>query len=126
MGFSLKSKGDYSKTKKFLENNKHLDLSSILETAGKQGLARLSAATPEDTGRAASSWNYEVEIGRNSSKVIWTNDDVTSRGDPIVLLIQYGHGTRNGGYVQPNDFINPAMQSLFNDIADTVWKEMTS
>ncbi len=88
------------------------------------GVDALSAATPVDTGLTASSWGYEIHSSGATSSIVWTNSNVND-GIPIAILIQYGHGTRSGAYVQGRDFINPAMRSVFDNIANAVWKEVT-
>ena len=82
-------------------------------------------ATPVDTGKTAASWRYQITNNKNELKIEWLNDSTTKDGIPIVVLIQYGHGTGNGGYVVGRDFINPAIQPIFDKIADALWKEVT-
>ena len=118
-------KGDFKNLEKFLKRAKGKEFYQRLDYYGRQGVDALSKATPVDTGTTAGSWDYKVEITSNSISIIWSNSN-QSQGIPIVVLIQYGHGTRNGGYVPPNDFINPTMRPLFEEIADNVWKEVTA
>lgn len=118
--------GDFKKTKTFLgriirKNN----LKPILDKYGREGVAALSMATPVDTGRTAASWRYIVKQTDTSISIEWHNDATTITGIPIAVLIQYGHGTGNGGYVQGRDFINPTMAPIFDKIADEIWKEVT-
>lgn len=122
---TLTSKGDFHKTYNFLKKLSRKDLTTTLNKYGEIGVQALAAATPIDTGLTANSWGYEVKAGKNSATITWTNSNV-NRGIPIVILIQYGHGTGTGGYVQPRDFINPAMKPVFDQIADDAWKEVTS
>lgn len=125
MGFMLTVKGDFDNTKKQLEKMFKSDYRKVLESAGERGVEALQEATPKRTGLTASSWRYEIiEQGRNTS-LFWTNDNRTSQGDLIVILLQYGHGTGRGGYVHGRDFINPAIQPIFDSIAEDVWKVMT-
>jgi len=97
---------------------------SILDKYGKIGVEALANATPVDTGETASSWNYSIEHGKNGASLTWNNSNINN-GVPIAIIIQYGHGTRGGGYVQGRDYINPAMRPVFDEIADRVWKEVT-
>lgn len=118
----VKSSGSFDKTFKFL--NKLTPLKMIkLEKYAQMGIDALRAATPRRTGTTAECWYYKIETTKSSAKIIWLNAN-ENKGIPIVVLIQYGHGTRNGGYVPPNDFINPAMRPVFEKIADAMWLEV--
>ena len=120
----LSAKGDFSKTFKFLEGARHLmNIPSVLEKYGQRGVDALSAATPLDTGKTASSWYYEVRESKDSYQLLFSNSNV-NKGVPIAIILQYGHGTRNGGYVEGRDYINPALQPIFDELADKVWKEV--
>ena len=126
MKVSLKSKGNWSKTTNWLKKAKTFENAKrILEPYGREGVAALSAATPVDTGKSASSWNYRIVQNAQNIELIFTNDNETTTGIPIVILLQYGHGTKSGTYVQGRDFINPAIQPIFDKIAENVWKEVT-
>ncbi len=120
----IKTKGNFNKTHSFLDRMRSRDYLNVLNKYGQMGVDALSAATPIDTGLTASSWGYEIHSSGATSKIVWTNSNVND-GVPIAILIQYGHGTRGGTYVQGIDFINPAMRSVFDNIADAVWKEVT-
>lgn len=120
----IKCTGDFAKTTKFLESMKKMSLTDILHKYGKAGVKALAEATPKNTGETASKWNYEITTSKTGSSVTWTNDAVNN-GIPIVILIQYGHGTKNGGYVSGVDFINPVMKKLLDNLADSMWKEVT-
>lgn len=121
----VKQKGDFSKTEKFLNTiNKKLYYRNLQKYA-EQGVAALASATPIDSGTTANSWDYEIRQTKNSVSIYWTNSNV-NKGVPIAVIIQYGHGTRNGGYVQGRDYINPAMRPIFDKIAENVWKEVIS
>ena len=121
----VKQKGDFSKTEKFLNTiNKKLYYRNLQKYA-EQGVAALASATPIDRGTTANSWDYEIRQTKNSVSIYWTNSNV-NKGVPIAVIIQYGHGTRNGGYVQGRDYINPAMRPIFDKIAENVWKEVIS
>ena len=121
----VKQKGDFSKTEKFLNIISKKLYYRNLQKYAEQGVAALASATPVDSGTTANSWNYEIRQTKNSVSIYWTNSNV-NKGVPIAIIIQYGHGTRNGGYVQGRDYINPAMRPIFDKIAENVWKEVTS
>lgn len=122
----LKSRGSYDKTEKFLKKLTSDDLRNIMEKYGREGIAALSANTPLDTGVTASSWEYEVVQDANSISLVFNNSSEIKTGIPIVILLQYGHGNGRGGYVQGRDFINPAIQPIFDKLADEAWKEVTT
>lgn len=121
----IKQKGDFSKTEKFLKKSFGRDYLDVLEKYAQQGVAALSAATPIDSGRTAISWEYEIIQNDSSISILWKNIN-TNKGVNIALILQYGHGTRNGGYVSGRDYINPALQPIFDKMADAAWKEVTS
>lgn len=123
--FEIRQKGNFEKTEKFLERAKKNDFFSSLEKYGRAGVSALSAATPVDSGKTASSWDFEIHYSKGSVSISWTNSNIND-GVPIAIILQYGHGTRNGGYVQGRDYINPAIRPIFDKIADSVWKEVTS
>lgn len=116
--------GDFKNTEKFLKKAKGINLRSMLDKYGELGVNALSSATPVDTGVTADSWTYSVRKTRESVSIEWNNTN-ESNGIPIVVLIQYGH-VANGSYVYGRDFINPAMQPIFDEIAENLWKEVTS
>lgn len=118
-------KGALNKTDGFLKGLKELKLERTLKKYGEEGVIALANATPRDTGKTAESWSYEIKKSNGSVHIYWTNSNV-NHGVPIVILIQYGHGTRNGGYVQGRDFINPAIRPVFDKIADDIWAEVRS
>lgn len=122
---SFSTSGSFDKTEKFLHSMQRLDVSSIVKSAAQRGVNALANATPQDSGLASSSWGYVIEQKRGSIMIGWTNSDVEN-GFPVALMIQYGHGTGTGGYIQGKDYINPAMRPIFDEIADTVWKAVTS
>lgn len=124
MKISVKSKGNFNNTENFFKKNKNYDLAWKLNKYGLLGASLLAAATPMDSGKTAESWNYEIKKSQNGLKLIFTNSN-ENQGIPIAILIQYGHGTRNGGYVQGRDFINPVVRPLFDEIAKNVWEEVT-
>lgn len=119
----VKHKGNFNKTERFLQRARKTDILSILDRYGQMGVEALRNATPFDTGMTAASWGYEIEYARRGYSITWTNSNVQD-GVPIAILLQYGHGTRNGGYVQGRDYINPALAPIFDAIAEEAWKEV--
>lgn len=124
MKFGLKVKGDFKHIERFFDRVKTDDLAKKLNQYGLVGAAALAANTPMKTGKTASSWSYEIHKSGKGLELVWTNSN-TNKGRNIAILIQYGHGTRNGGYVQGRDFINPAIQPVFDAIAEDIWNEVT-
>lgn len=121
----ITSKGDFNKTFKFLKAMKNFEVKRILEQYGRQGVSALASATPVESGKTAASWSYEIKVSGESSAIYWTNSNV-NKGVNIAVILQYGHGTRNGGYVQGRDYINPAIQPIFDKIAEEAWKEVVN
>lgn len=117
-------KGDFSRTIRFLNNLSKFEAKKILDKYGQMGVKALSAATPVDTGKTAASWTYEIEAARDSYTITWLNTNVNKHVN-IALILQYGHGTRNSGYVAGRDYINPALQPIFDQIAEEAWQEVT-
>lgn len=125
MKISTSSNGGFDKTEAWLRKLQKLDIASIVHAGAQRGVRALSTATPRDSSRAATSWAAEVTRTKNSTTITWTNSDVEN-GFPVVIMLQYGHGTGTGGYVQGIDFINPAIRPIFDEIAQTVWKAVIS
>lgn len=125
MSISLSSSGSFDKTEKYLQSLQKLDLSKIITAQAERGVRALSHATPTDSGRAANSWGYRIKKTSSSVEIGWTNSDVEN-GYPVAIMIQYGHGTGTGGYIQGIDYINPAMRPIFDEIVETVWKAVIS
>lgn len=121
---TIESQGDWKLTRNWFDRMTKLDLALIMNQFGKEGVSALKAATPSKSGETAASWNYEVTRKGNNWKITWTNSNV-NKGANIAVLIQYGHGTRNGGYVVGRDYINPAIRPVFDKIAAKAWKEVT-
>jgi hypothetical protein len=117
--------GSFARTQSFLKNVSKIDIAGILHASGREGVAALASATPTETSRAASSWNYEVAVVQGVYSIWWTNADIEN-GFPVVIMLQYGHGTGSGGYVQGRDFINPTIRPVFDKIAERVWKVVTT
>ena len=115
--------GSYKKTRNFLKRNSNMELKSILDKYGKKGVDALSKNTPKDSGKTASSWSYEIEKTSGGAAIYWKNKNI-NKGVSIALILQYGHGTGTGGYVQGRDYINPALQPVFDEIAESAWKEV--
>lgn len=123
-GVTFRHKGDFSATEKFLNNILDRRYLNVLETYGKKGVAALYEATPKRTGKTASSWDYEIEHNGKESILRFTNSNIQN-GVNIAILIQYGHGTSRGGFVQGRDYINPALQPIFDEIASGAWEEVS-
>lgn len=121
----ISQKGDFTHTENFFKRVKRNRIRIQLEKYGKIGAAMLALNTPIDTGKTASSWGYRIDEKPDGIRICWTNDNRTETGIPIAVLIQYGHATGNGGYVQGRDYINPAIQPVFDDIAKNIWEEVS-
>ena len=121
---SFRQKGDFSKLTRFLEKAKNVVRIGDLDKYGREGVAALSSATPVDTGLTADSWYYKVEHANGSASINFYNSNIQN-GVPIAIILQYGHGTGNGGWVQGRDYINPAIQPIFDKIAENAWREVT-
>ena len=120
----FRQKGDFSKLTSFLERVKESINLGILDKYGKAGVAALASATPTDTGLTASSWYYKIENKHGVASVGFYNSNIQN-GVSIAIIIQYGHGTGTGGYVQGRDYINPALRPIFDELAEKAWKEVT-
>lgn len=120
----FRQKGDFSKLTRFLERAKSSVHLSDLDRYGREGVAALASATPVDTGKTASSWYYDVKIDKESASITFNNSNIQN-GVPIAIILQYGHGTRNGGWVEGRDYINPVIKPIFDKIAEEAWKEVT-
>src|ERR1700751_3612356 len=114
--------GSFDKTDKFLAYLGTGKLYSTLDTFARRGVAALASATPTDSGASAESWNYILEVGPGYAAIWWTNNHVDADGTPIVILLEYGHGTGTGGSVQGQDFMTPAINPIMDEIANEVWK----
>ena len=121
---SFRQKGDFSKLTSFLEKAKESVKIGDLDKYGREGVAALSSATPIDSGKTANSWSYQI-TNKNGSVTISFNNSNIQNGVPIAIILQYGHGTKNGGWVQGRDYINPAIQPVFDEIVDKAWREVT-
>ena len=121
---SFRQKGDFSKLNRYLERVKESAKIGVLDKYGREGVAALASATPVETGKTASSWYYEIKRQNGSVSIEFKNSNIKD-GIPIAVILQYGHGTGTGGWVQGRDYINPAIQPIFDKIADSAWKEVT-
>lgn len=120
----IKQKGDFRHTEGLINRVLRINPRSVLEKYGRKGVAALQDATPVDTGLTAASWSYDIQQDSSGYSISWSNSNTVS-GVPIVILLQYGHGTRGGAYVQGTDFINPALKPIFDSLAQELWKEVT-
>lgn len=119
----FKHTGDFGSTKKFLKEVRSKRYRDILEKYGKEGVSALASVTPVDTGKTAASWDYEIVETNGAVSIYWKNSNIY-RGIPIALIIQYGHATKSGGYVQGRDYINPAIRPIFDRMSEELWKEV--
>lgn len=119
----ITSSGDFSRTFKFLNFMSNWKIDKILQKYGRQGVAALAAATPVESGTTANSWSYEIKTSGQSATIYWSNSNV-NKGVNIAVILQFGHGTGTGGYVQGRDYINPAMRPIFDKIAEEAWMEV--
>lgn len=122
---SITTSGSVDGTRKYLQSLARGDFYRGLEKYAQNGATALANATPTDTGLAAGSWGYRIEISRTSCTITWTNTDIES-GFPVSIMLQYGYSTGTGGYVQGRDYINPAMRPVFDHIEEAVRKAVTS
>ena len=122
MGIKITSKGDWSKTRKWMFRMLHRDYLRVLEQCAQEGIDALSAATPVDSGLTASSWDAEIEYDGAGCTITWVNNNLASGWFNVAIALQYGHGTGTGGYVQGVDYINPAIRPVFDNISNIVWE----
>ena len=121
---SFRQKGDFSKLSRYFERVKEAAKIGVLDKYGQEGVAALASATPVDSGLTSESWYYKIENKNGSATITFYNSNIQN-GVPIAIILQYGHGTRNGGWVEGRDYINPAIQPIFDRIANNAWKEVT-
>ena len=124
---SFETGGSFKNTESFLKSINKLTVleMNILNGCGSDGVNALVGATPKDSGLAASSWGYEISVLKHGCSITWTNNDIEN-GFPVAIMLQYGYGTGTGGFVQGEDYINPAIKPVFDTIADKVWKAVIS
>lgn len=120
---TFRQKGDFSKLSRFLERAKETVHLGDLDRYGREGVAALASATPVDSGLTASSWYYEIARTKGGVTISFKNSNI-NKGVPIAIILQYGHATRNGGWVEGRDYINPAIQPIFDRLANDAWKEV--
>ena len=120
---TFRQKGDFSELNRFLERAKETVHLGDLDRYGREGVAALASATPVDSGKTASSWYYEITRTKGGAVISFKNSNI-NKGVPIAIILQYGHATENGGWVQGRDYINPAIQPIFDKLANDAWKEV--
>lgn len=126
MSIKFSTSGDFSKTYKFLDKVKNYNPEAVLKRYAEAGVAALKNATPSESGVTANSWSYEIKVTKGKDATInWINTN-RNKGVSIAIILQYGHGTRTGGYVVGRDYINPAMKPVFDKIASEAWEEVKS
>ena len=121
---SFRQKGDFSKLSRYIEKAREAAKIGILDKYGREGVAALASATPVKTGKTAISWVYEIKRQNGSVSIVFKNTNIVN-GVPIAIILQYGHGTGTGGWVEGRDYINPAIQPIFDEIANKAWREVT-
>lgn len=125
MRVNFEVSGGFTKTERFLNRMKRHEYLNVLDEFGRDGVQALRNATPVDSGATAEAWDYEIKRTRNYTEIVWTNSNIND-GVPIAVILQYGHGTGTGGYVQGRDYINPAIRPVFDKIVEKAWKVVTS
>lgn len=125
MRVNFEVSGGFTKTEQFLNRMKRREYLNVLDEFGRDGVQALRNTTPVDSGATAEAWDYEIKRTRNYTEIVWTNSNIND-GVPIAVILQYGHGTGTGGYVQGRDYINPAIRPVFDKIAEKAWKVVTS
>lgn len=125
MRVNFEVSGGFTKTERFLNRMKRREYLNVLDEFGRDGVQALRNATPVDSGATAEAWDYEIKRTRDCTEIVWTNSNIND-GVPIAVILQYGHGTGTGGYVQGRDYINPAIRPIFDKITEKAWKVVTS
>ena len=123
--FRIRSSGSFDNTNRFLQEVQKQNFITLLHHYGKDGIIALSMNTPRDTGETSVSWGYQVILDDGEARLEFTNSNI-NEGVPIAVILQYGHGTGTGGYVEGRDYINPAIQPVFDRIVDSIWTEVKS
>lgn len=121
----ITQKGNFNKTVNFLTKAGKLKVIPILQRYGERGVKTLAESTPLDSGKTAESWAYKIDSTRGGYKLVWTNSNIVD-GVPVVILLQYGHATKSGSYIDGHDFINPALKPILEALSRELWKEVTS
>lgn len=122
--FSVTTSGDFHNIERFLKKNEHIDMDHYLEKFGQAGVEALRKATPKDTGLTSESWYYTIEKEKGKTTITWCNSNTIDDWYNVAIGIQYGHGTASGVYVQGVDYINPAMRTIFDELAEQIWEEV--
>ena len=122
--FSVTHKGNFNNLERFLKKNEKIDVDHYLEKFGQAGVEALAKATPKDTGLTSESWYYTIEKMKDETRITWCNSNVIDDWYNVAIGIQYGHGTASGVYVQGIDYINPAMRTIFDELAEQIWEEV--
>ena len=122
---TIKQSGNFNKTERFLNNAKNMKLYRLLNECGRKGVSFLAAATPVDSGLTAQSWDFTIKKTSEGYRIDWSNSNVVN-GVSIAVILQYGHGTGTGGYVPGRNYINPPIQKVFDDLAESLRKEVSS
>ena len=125
MSLKVRVRGSLDKVNKRLDRIATIFKRSSFDKYGRMGVEALRRATPVRTGQTANSWHYKINKQNGQMSINWYNTNV-NKGVIIAVILQYGHGTRNGGYVRGTDYINPAMRKTFQQLADDIWKEVSS
>lgn len=125
MGFSISHRGSFKNLNRFLKTSSNLPIESRLANLGRKGVRALQSATPVRSGTTSASWGFTVNKNRGVTSIVWNNSNV-NKGVNIAIILQYGHGTGTGGYVQGQDYINPAIKPVFDEIAEELWKVVES
>lgn len=120
---SIKHRGNFNNLEKLINRVLRHDYLNILSEYGKKGVEALRSATPVDTGLTRDLWSFEIVSGHNKTSIYWSNSNIQN-GVSVAIILQYGHGTRNGGFVQGIDYINPAMQPIFQQMANEAWEKV--
>lgn len=126
MGISFRHKGDFKNTERFLKKAEKAEFWTRLEKYGEEGVAALASATPVNSGLTADSWSYEIHKTADDCAIYWVNNNTQDGWFNVAIGLQYGHGTGTGGWVEGIDYINPAIQPIFERIAEDVWSEIRS
>ena len=124
---SVKQSGSFNNLERFLKRNEHINIDHYLHMYGQKGVEALANATPRDTGLTANSWRYEIkkDTVKQEITITWLNDNVVDEWFNVALMLQYGHATGSGAWVEGVDYINPAIRSIFDKMAEEIWKEVT-
>ena len=120
----VRQRGNFNKTENWLSKLSKAQFLKHLDNYGQIGVQALRESTPIDTGETANSWGYEIEMNGDSATIIWTNSNIEDGWFNVAVMLQYGHGTRTGGYVHGIDYINPAMRPVFEQIVRDMWMEV--